>query len=121
MGLSHLFPVTILRKLNLIEHLLNQLSIAAPLIIVLLNHHLEDLREQSVDMVAQYTVFGRQVGSHILAIATLGTTFAGAALAMGGDKKSKQQGPPIQAQSSEEESFIKDFMQKAESEEKAKH
>ncbi|KAI9754347.1 MAG: Leukocyte receptor cluster (LRC) member 8 [Chaenotheca gracillima] len=73
-------------------------------------------------MVATYNVFGRQVGSHILAMATLGTTFAVAALSMGGEKKTKEQGPPINATSTDEESFIKDFIKNAEAEEqKAKH
>lgn len=86
-------------------------------------------------MVAQYTVFGRQVGSHVvslhltghplsaglpakdllqltillqLAMITLGTTFAGSYLALrgGGEKKPKEQRPPINAQSKEEEDFI---------------
>jgi len=38
---------------------------------------------------------------------TLGTMFAGSAYAMsGGDKKKKEQGPPINASSKEEENFI---------------
>lgn len=39
-------------------------------------------------------------------MATLGTVFGGAFLAMGGEKKSKQSGPPINATSKEEEAFI---------------
>ena len=39
-------------------------------------------------------------------MATLGTTFAGIALAMGGKEKSKEQGPPINAASKDEEQFI---------------
>ncbi len=39
-------------------------------------------------------------------MATLGTTFVGAALAMGGKEKSKDQGPPINATSKDEEKFI---------------
>jgi len=39
-------------------------------------------------------------------MATLGVTFAGAFLAMGGEKKSKMDGPPINATSKEEEMFI---------------
>ncbi len=42
-----------------------------------------------------------------LAMATLGTTFAVAFLATSGSKKSKEQGPPINATSTDEESFIK--------------
>jgi hypothetical protein len=40
-------------------------------------------------------------------MATLGTLFAGSAFAMSGEKKAKAEGPPIQAQSSDEENFIK--------------
>lgn len=83
-------------------------------------------------MVAQYTVFGRQVGSHVvspiptsasllkvqpttaadahlhykLAMLTLGTTAAGSTWALAGKEKAKEQGPPINAQSNEEEQFI---------------
>jgi len=39
-------------------------------------------------------------------MATLGTTFVGAFIAMGGEKKAKQSGPPINATSKEEELFI---------------
>ncbi len=39
-------------------------------------------------------------------MATLGTTFAGAAFAMGGKEKAKEQGPPINASSKDEEDFI---------------
>ena len=39
-------------------------------------------------------------------MATLGTTFGIIALAMGGSKKEKEQGPPINAASKEEEAFI---------------
>lgn len=42
-----------------------------------------------------------------LAMITLGVTFAGGALAMRGDTKAKEQGPPINATSKEEENFIK--------------
>lgn len=42
-----------------------------------------------------------------LAMATLGTLAAGITLAMGGKKASKEQGPPINASSSQEEAFIK--------------
>ena len=39
-------------------------------------------------------------------MATLGTLFAGSAFALSGEKKAKEQGPPINAQSTEEEQFI---------------
>ncbi|KAF2125224.1 hypothetical protein P153DRAFT_370532 [Dothidotthia symphoricarpi CBS 119687] len=64
-------------------------------------------------MVAMYTVFGRQVGSHVLAIATLSVTFAGAALSMGGSKAEASTQPPINAKTKEEESFVKDYVKKA--------
>ncbi|OAL47776.1 hypothetical protein IQ07DRAFT_589300, partial [Pyrenochaeta sp. DS3sAY3a] len=54
-----------------------------------------------------YTIAGRQVGSHVLAMATLGATFAGAYLAMGGKKVEEKTTPPINAKSKEEESFVK--------------
>ncbi|KAF8540422.1 hypothetical protein BDD12DRAFT_698912, partial [Trichophaea hybrida] len=65
-------------------------------------------------MVAQFTVFGRQVGSHVLAMLTLGTTFAGSYLALSGGEKPTS--PPIQASSTDEEKFIRDFIAKAEKE-----
>jgi F-type H+-transporting ATPase subunit k len=37
---------------------------------------------------------------------TLGTTFVGSAYAMSGGDKKKEQGPPINAGSKEEENFI---------------
>ena len=39
-------------------------------------------------------------------MATLGTLFAGSAFALSGEKKAKEEGPPINAQSTEEEQFI---------------
>jgi len=39
-------------------------------------------------------------------MATLGTMFGGVALAMGGKTKAKEQGPPINATSTDEEKFI---------------
>ncbi|KAK3209153.1 hypothetical protein GRF29_69g970459 [Pseudopithomyces chartarum] len=65
-------------------------------------------------MVAMYTIAGRQVGSHVLAIATLTTTFAGAWLSMRGGDKTEKTTPAINAKSKEEESFVKDFVKKAE-------
>jgi len=74
-------------------------------------------------MVAMYTIMGRQVGSHYLAIATLGTMFAGSYAAMSrGETKKKETGPPTNASSKEEEDFIQDFLKNANTEEeKAKH
>ncbi|KAG0652606.1 hypothetical protein D0Z07_0463 [Hyphodiscus hymeniophilus] len=65
-------------------------------------------------MVQYYTVFGRQVGSHVLAMITLGTMAGGVTLSMGGSKAQKAQGPPINASSPDEETFIKDFLKSAE-------
>ncbi|KAK4995271.1 hypothetical protein LTR66_004887 [Elasticomyces elasticus] len=73
-------------------------------------------------MVVKYDVFGRKIGSHYLALATLGATFLGAYLSMGGSPKEKAQGPPINATSKDEENFINEFVKSAEAEEaKAKH
>ncbi|KAK3115634.1 hypothetical protein LTR53_004841 [Teratosphaeriaceae sp. CCFEE 6253] len=55
-----------------------------------------------------------------LAIATLGTTFAGASLFMGGSPKPEQKTPPIKASSKDEENFIQDFLKQAEADEKSK-
>ncbi|PVH74966.1 hypothetical protein DL98DRAFT_428465 [Cadophora sp. DSE1049] len=58
-------------------------------------------------MVQMYTIAGRQFGSHVLAMVTLGALFGGTALSMGGSTAKKTQGPPINASSPDEESFIK--------------
>ncbi|KAK6496500.1 hypothetical protein TWF481_002516 [Arthrobotrys musiformis] len=71
-------------------------------------------------MVAYYTIAGKQVGSHILSIATLSTVFGLSYLSMGGSKK-PQTTPPIQATSKDEETFIQNFLKEAEAEGKAKH
>ncbi|KAJ9664536.1 hypothetical protein H2198_000187 [Neophaeococcomyces mojaviensis] len=68
-------------------------------------------------MVATYTIAGRQVGSHVLAMATLGTMFGGSWLATRGPKKQPQTSPPINASSQDEEKFIKEFMQQIDKEE----
>ncbi|KAF4636612.1 hypothetical protein G7Y89_g1475 [Cudoniella acicularis] len=66
-------------------------------------------------MVAMYTIAGRQIGSHWLAMATLASIGGLSSLALGGGSAAKKtQGPPINAQSPDEESFIKDFLAKAE-------
>ncbi|KAG9203487.1 hypothetical protein B5807_07375 [Epicoccum nigrum] len=65
-------------------------------------------------MVAMYTIAGRQVGSHVLAIATLATTFSTAAFFMAGGDKADKSLPPINAKNKDEESFVKSFVQKAE-------
>ncbi|RKF62233.1 putative f0-atpase subunit k protein [Erysiphe neolycopersici] len=67
-------------------------------------------------MVQMYTIAGRQIGSHVLAMVTLGTMFSSLAYFTSGGSKTKKlaQGPPINASSVEEESFIKDFLKSAE-------
>ncbi|KAK6331051.1 hypothetical protein TWF718_003241 [Orbilia javanica] len=71
-------------------------------------------------MVAYYTIAGKQVGSHILSIATLSTVFGLSYISMGGSKK-PQATPPIQATSKDEETFIQNFLKEAEADGKAKH
>ncbi|KAJ5860707.1 uncharacterized protein N7529_008017 [Penicillium soppii] len=62
-------------------------------------------------MVVYYQIAGKKVGSHVLAMATLGSIFAGSWLAAGGGEKPKTiQGPPINASSKDEENFIQNFM-----------
>ncbi|KAI5854120.1 hypothetical protein BZA05DRAFT_393275 [Tricharina praecox] len=74
-------------------------------------------------MVQYFTVAGRQVGSHVLAMATLGVTGVGAYLGLrGGDSGAEKNTPPIKADSGEEEKFIREFLANVEKEEqKAKH
>ncbi|KAL9621301.1 MAG: hypothetical protein Q9160_004192 [Pyrenula sp. 1 TL-2023] len=69
-------------------------------------------------MVAMYNIAGRQIGSHWLAMATLGTVFAGSWASTRGGEKKKEQGPPINATSKDEENFIQEFLKSAEAEEK---
>ncbi|EXJ80959.1 hypothetical protein A1O3_07247 [Capronia epimyces CBS 606.96] len=57
-------------------------------------------------MVAMYTVAGRQIGSHYLAIATLGATFGLPWLLTRGGSSKKSTTPPINASSKDEEKFI---------------
>ncbi|RPA87580.1 hypothetical protein BJ508DRAFT_410340 [Ascobolus immersus RN42] len=75
-------------------------------------------------MVVYYPVFGKQVGSHVLAMLTLGTAATiGYVSTRGGSKEGKPT-PPIVASSSDEEKFIKDFLKDIEADEKktkAKH
>ncbi|KAJ9493632.1 hypothetical protein LTR99_000221 [Exophiala xenobiotica] len=70
-------------------------------------------------MVAMYTIAGRQVGSHWLAMATLGAAFGIPwAMTRGGSSK-KSTTPPINAGSKDEEKFIQEFLQQVEQEGKA--
>ncbi|TGZ82623.1 hypothetical protein EX30DRAFT_339905 [Ascodesmis nigricans] len=71
-------------------------------------------------MVAYFDIAGKKVGSHVLAMLTLGTTFGGAYLATRGGNKEAKKLPPIQASSGDEEAFIKEFLAAAEKE-PAKH
>ncbi|ODH13007.1 hypothetical protein ACO22_07693 [Paracoccidioides brasiliensis] len=68
-------------------------------------------------MVVYYQIAGRKVGSHVLAMATLGTTFLASYLAMP-SKADKQKGPPIKASSKDEEQFIQEFLKTMDAEEK---
>ncbi|KAK2825728.1 hypothetical protein FQN49_007424 [Arthroderma sp. PD_2] len=72
-------------------------------------------------MVATYTILGRKIGSHVLAMSVLGSTAAGIYLSLPG-KQNKAQAPPIQASSKDEEKFIQEFLKSVEAEDsKAKH
>jgi len=66
-----------------------------------------------------YNVFGRQVGAHWLSIATLSATAAIPFLMGGGKKDGAKKTPPINASSKDEESFIQEFLQQIEQEDKA--
>ncbi|PQE19555.1 ATP synthase subunit K mitochondrial protein [Rutstroemia sp. NJR-2017a BVV2] len=62
-------------------------------------------------MTVTYNIAGRQIGSHYLAIAVLGTVGGLVAMSTGGSSAAKKEaGPPINAKSPDEEKFIKDFM-----------
>ncbi|SPN99877.1 uncharacterized protein DNG_02729 [Cephalotrichum gorgonifer] len=75
-------------------------------------------------MVQMYTILGRQVGSHYLAMGTLSALFGGSFLALsGGSKPALPATPPINASSSDEENFVKKFLEEQDSGKKgaAKH
>ncbi|KAH0443833.1 hypothetical protein CKAH01_03017 [Colletotrichum kahawae] len=74
-------------------------------------------------MVQMYTVAGRQIGSHYLAMGVLATLFGGAIYGTsGGSKANKATAiPPINAATSDEADFIKKFLDSADKDEKAKH
>ncbi|CAI7615047.1 hypothetical protein N7455_000676 [Penicillium solitum] len=70
-------------------------------------------------MVVYYQIAGKKVGSHVLAMATLGSMFAGSWLAVsGGEKPKTAQGPPINASSKDEENFVQNFMKEVDGGEK---
>ncbi|KAK4465181.1 hypothetical protein QBC42DRAFT_283570 [Cladorrhinum samala] len=58
-----------------------------------------------------YNVFGKQVGSHYLAIGTLAALFGGAFVSTRGGSKAPPASPPIVAASSDEADFIKKFLE----------
>ncbi|CEJ92290.1 hypothetical protein VHEMI07950 [[Torrubiella] hemipterigena] len=64
--------------------------------------------------VASYTIAGRQVGGHYLAMGILGSLFGGVYYATSGPKKPvATTTPPINASSSEEADFITKFIENA--------
>ncbi|KAK0715518.1 hypothetical protein B0H67DRAFT_488200 [Lasiosphaeris hirsuta] len=75
-------------------------------------------------MTVTYNIFGAKVGSHYLAMLTLGTIFGTAYTFAGGSSKIPAT-PPLNASSSDEADFIKKFLDSAEAGEKkdapAKH
>ncbi|PHH66789.1 hypothetical protein CDD81_5921 [Ophiocordyceps australis] len=65
--------------------------------------------------VPMYTIAGRQVGGHYIAMAWLATLSGGIYYAMSRPKKaSNNTTPPINASSSEEADFIKKFLEEQE-------
>ncbi|KAI1401211.1 hypothetical protein F4819DRAFT_486857 [Hypoxylon fuscum] len=73
-------------------------------------------------MVAMYTVFGRQVGSHYLSMAVLAGLFGAGYVGLSGGSKKPTQTPPINASSPDEADFIQNFLKQADADEKkAKH
>ncbi|KAH7035530.1 uncharacterized protein B0I36DRAFT_360881 [Microdochium trichocladiopsis] len=74
-------------------------------------------------MVQMYTIAGRQVGSHYLAMGVLAALFGGSYAAFSGPSKKPlaQQTPPINASSSDESDFIQKFLKQADEDEKKKH
>ncbi|CAG9956249.1 hypothetical protein V2G26_015279 [Clonostachys chloroleuca] len=63
--------------------------------------------------VAYYTIAGRQVGGHYLAMGVLASIFGGVYAATSGPKKpaAANNTPPINASSSDEADFIKKFLE----------
>ncbi|KEF58910.1 uncharacterized protein A1O9_03753, partial [Exophiala aquamarina CBS 119918] len=69
-------------------------------------------------MVAMYTIAGRQVGSHYLAMATLASAFGIPYLLTRGGAPKQAATPPINAGSKDEAKFIEEFLQSVEQEDK---
>ncbi|KAI1079126.1 hypothetical protein F5B20DRAFT_545018 [Whalleya microplaca] len=57
-------------------------------------------------MVQMYTIFGRQVGSHYVAMGVLTALFGGGYYGLSGGSKKPTQTPPINAASPDEADFI---------------
>ncbi|XXG94334.1 hypothetical protein Hte_000588 [Hypoxylon texense] len=69
-------------------------------------------------MVAYYSIFGRQVGSHHLAMAVLAGLFGGTYVGLSGGSKKPAATPPINASTPDEADFIQNFLKQADAEEK---
>ncbi|KAI2636068.1 hypothetical protein GGS21DRAFT_489787 [Xylaria nigripes] len=70
-------------------------------------------------MVAMYQIFGRQVGSHYLAMGVLGALLGGTYYGFsGGSSKKTVQSPPINASTPDESDFIQNFLKQADEEQK---
>ncbi|KAI1333008.1 hypothetical protein F5Y16DRAFT_393413 [Xylariaceae sp. FL0255] len=83
------------------------------------NSRLRGFYINTVKMVAMYSVLGRQVGSHHLAMGVLGAMFGGAYFGLsGGSKKPANQAPPINASTPDEADFIQNFLKQADEDEK---
>ncbi|KAG9259047.1 uncharacterized protein F5Z01DRAFT_669781 [Emericellopsis atlantica] len=67
--------------------------------------------------VAYYTIAGRQVGGHYLAMGVLGSLFGGIYYAASGPSKpvAAANPPPLNASSSDEADFIKKFLEEQDS------
>ncbi|CAD6448627.1 45027147-d7ab-4e58-b5eb-1938f72b8b3d [Sclerotinia trifoliorum] len=61
-------------------------------------------------MVSYYQIAGKQVGSHYLAMAVLGSMAGIVTLSTRGGSAAKDSTPPINAKSPDEEKYIKEFM-----------
>ncbi|KAI8377799.1 uncharacterized protein BYT42DRAFT_571738 [Radiomyces spectabilis] len=69
-------------------------------------------------MAGHYTIAGKQIPTHIVAMAFIGA-YAAAGIGYSMKPKPAQPAtPPIQASSADEEAFIREFLSKAEAEEK---
>ncbi|KAG1179529.1 hypothetical protein G6F70_001870 [Rhizopus microsporus] len=65
-----------------------------------------------------YTIAGKQVPNHKIAMAFIGSYAAIGSYYIMKPKAPQPATPPIQASSADEEAFIREFLQKAEAEEK---